>query len=277
MDMYAVILTILLCLIIQDKVQKEYIHKTLFTQKSSPENIMREKERDTYFATLIHDIKTPAFAQIRTIKMLLDGSFGALNSEQQQILNDVLNSEKYMTDIVSNILTAYKCDCAELKLNKQIFDISDTVNTVYESVKYLAEERNQILQINYKCSCLSAYGDKLQLTRVITNLISNAIRYGHKNSTIVVDLINLDGNVSFSVKNNGKPIGKDKLNCIFDKFTGGMTHYNSASTGLGLYLSKKIIQMHGGKIYAKSNNGINEFGFTINTQKFLKEKITLAN
>ncbi|MBR6098445.1 HAMP domain-containing histidine kinase [bacterium] len=274
--MYFVILVILLCLLLQVRVFGKFEHNNKLLPENFSLNILSKKEQDTYFATLIHDLKTPAFAQIRTLKMLLDGSFGTLNPEQHQILKEILGSEKYMADIVSDILTAYKCDNSALRLNKQVFDISDTLNTIYESVKYLAQERNQTLQINYRCSSLDAYGDKLQLTRVMTNLISNAVKYGNPNSIITVDLTNTDGDISFTVKNYGADINKEKLKKIFDKFTGGMSHYNSASTGLGLYLSKKIIQMHGGQIYAKSSDGINEFGFQLNCRKFIKEKVTSA-
>lgn len=263
--MYFVILTLLLCLLFQSRVIEKY------KSGKSGENFLldlynnKKKNRDTYFATLIHDLKTPAFAQIRTIKMLLDGNFGTLNPDQYQILKETLSSEKYMADIVTNILTAYKCDCSELKLHKQIFDISDVLNTIYESIKGLAEERNQVIQINYKCSSLYAFGDKLQITRVMTNLISNAIKYGNPCSEIVIDLVNDNRNVTFKVENKAQPIPKEKLKRIFDKFTGGMGHYNSAGTGLGLYLSKRIIKMHGGEIFAKSfDDGTCVFGFILN-------------
>ena len=261
--MYFIILTLLLCMLFQSKVIEKY--KSGKPNEHFLFNPCNKKNRDTYFATLIHDLKTPAFAQIRTIKMLLDGNFGSLNPDQYQILKETLHSEKYMADIVTNILTAYKCDCSELILQKQTFDIADVLNTIYESIKGLAEDKNQIIQINYKCSNLYAFGDKLQLTRVMTNLISNAIKYGNPYSEIIIDLINDNRNVTFKVENKAQPIPKEKLKRIFDKFTGGMGHYNSAGTGLGLYLSKRIIQMHGGKIFAKSfDDGTCVFGFMLN-------------
>lgn len=264
--MYFVILTLLLCLLLQNRVIENY--KSGESNKNFLLDLYNKKNRDTYFATLIHDLKTPAFAQIRSIKMLMDGTFGTLNPDQYQILKETLSSEKYMADIVTNILTAYKCDCSELKLHKQVFDIAEVLNTIYESVKGLAEDKNQVIQINYKCSNLYAFGDKLQLTRVMTNLISNAIRYGDAESTIIIELINNGHNIRFTVENKGQPIPKEKLKRIFDRFTGGMAHYNSAGTGLGLYLSKRIIKMHGGEIFAQSfDNGTNIFGFELKITK----------
>lgn len=270
--MYFVILTLLLCMLLQSRVIEKY--------KSGEPNrnfvldlYNNKKNQDTYFATLIHDLKTPASAQIRSIKMLMDGTFGTLNPDQYQILKETLASEKYMADIVSNILTAYKCDCSELKLRKQVFDIASALNMIYESVKGLAEDRNQVLQVNYKCSSLYAFGDELQLTRVMTNLISNAIKYGDTNSVIIINLMNDSNNIRFTVENKAQPIPKEKLKRIFDKFTGGMSHYNSAGTGLGLYLSKRIIKMHGGEIFAQSfDNGVCIFGFELKIAKQISVK-----
>lgn len=260
--MYFVILVLLLCLLLQSRVIEKY--KSGQPNKNLIFSFLNKRNQETYFATLIHDLKTPLFAHIRTIKMLLNGTFGSLTPEQCQILKEILASENYMADIVTNILTAYKCDCSELKLFKQTFDIAGVLNTIYESVKSLAQERNQVLQINYKCSSLYSYADKLQITRVMTNLISNAIKYGNPDSVIIVDLINDNNTVIFKVENRGQPIPKEKLKKIFDKFTGGMSHYNSAGTGLGLYLSKKIIQMHGGEIFAQSlDDGTCTFGFML--------------
>lgn len=226
-----------------------------------------EKEKETYFATLVHDLKTPANAQIRTLKMLLDGYFGILNSEQAQIIKETLNSEKYMAEIVSDILTAYKCDNSNFKLKLSTFDLPDELNEIYKIMKTLADEKQQQIIINYNCSQLYISADKLQISRVISNLISNAIKYGFSKSVIKIDL-NINSSIAeFTVENQGYPIHKEKLSKIFEKFSGNKsTCYNSASTGLGLYLSKKIIDLHGGKIFAKSDkSGKIVFGFRLKT------------
>ena len=227
-------------------------------------NLNKDNDRETYFATLVHDLKTPAFAQIRTMDLLLKGYFGKLNDTQTQVIKETLASEKYMADIVTNILTTYKCEENKLKLEISCFDAADVLNGIYNSIKSLAEENNQILNINYHCSNLFCVGDKLQISRVMNNLISNAIKYGFKDSIINVNLNINDYQLEFNVENQGHPIPKSKLDKIFEKYTGGMAHYNSASTGLGLYLSKRIIELHNGKIYAKSsNNGKCVFGFVL--------------
>jgi len=294
--MYLVVVTLLLVsLIIQNITIKKYknsAYNTIFRGKVNPFDwlcfwvnnlrdcafLVDKKNKETYMATLIHDLKTPNSAQIRILNMLLSGYFGELTAEQKEILKEALLSEKYISEIVSNILTAYKCDCGELKLKKQFFDIAGTLNEVYKSLNFLAEERNQKININYHCSKLIYYGDKLQITRVITNLLSNAIKYGFRGSLINVDIFVNSKKINFTVENETTPIPDEKIRHIFDKFTAGMTHYNSASTGLGLYLSKRIIEMHGGRIFAKcTSDGLCTFGFVLRANSSDKEFQLIKN
>lgn len=225
---------------------------------------IQNDDRETFFATLIHDLKTPAFAQIRTMDLLLKGYFGNLTPIQTEIIKETLASEKYMAELVSNILTSYKCREKNLKLHIVCFDVAEVLDNIYHSVKSLADANNQTVNINYHCTNLFCCADKLQITRVMTNFISNAIKYGFKNSPINVNLDMSNEELDFNVENFSQPIPEEKLSKIYEKFTGGLSHYNSAGTGLGLYLSKQIIELHKGQVYAKSfENGLCIFGFKL--------------
>lgn len=300
--MFFIILILSICLITQSFIFRIYKKrvgipiKKYYSQKnvnawnflvnkhfSKPET---EKQKSAYLATLIHDLKSPTFAQIRTLKLLLSGAFGTLSKEQNEIIKETLNSENYLAEIVSNILTAYRCENNELQLYFCTFDFIEQVNRVCTDLKPLSNEKSQKINISTNCNLIHISADKLQLTRVINNLISNAIRYGFKNSTINITIKNDNKNLEFSVENKSIPIPSEKLSTIFKKYSNnGMGHYNSASTGLGLYLSKQIIEMHEGKIFAKSTeNGMCTFGFTLDKSvickpdnKDNKEKIMYYN
>lgn len=265
MGMYLFLLTIMLTgLFLKAKILK---HNNLFYKNNKDNNMpvkASNEDRETYFATLIHDLKTPAFAQIRTMDLLLKGYFGNLTSTQKEIIKETLASEKYMAELVSNILTSYKCREKSLKLQISCFDVTEVLDNIYCSVKSLADANNQTISINYHCTNLFCCADKLQITRVMTNFVSNAIKYGFKNSLINVNLDINSEELDFNVENYSQPIPEEKLSKIYEKFTGGLSHYNSASTGLGLYLSKQIIELHNGKVYAKSfENGRCVFGFKL--------------
>ena len=107
--------------------------------------------------------------------------------------------------------------------------------------------------------------DKLQIKRAVMNLLGNAITYGFEQTDIVVNITEKDNFIIFNVINRGYHITDEKIKEIFEKYkTNENAKFNKASTGLGLYLSKKIINSHNGEIYAKSDkSNICTFGFKI--------------
>ena len=244
---------------------QKILYKLMEFQSGIYQNQIKKNNREMFFATLVHDLKTPANAQIHSIELLLAGKFGNLNDSQRQILKETLYSEKYMSEIISNILTSYKYDYDKVKLDKSVFNIVKLTNDVCNTLAQLAAEQNlNISLLNYEKQ-IDIFADKLKIQRVITNLISNAIKYSKKNSEIKITLEATDGNINFSVINKSFYIPKYKLAKVFDKFSGYKeSGLNSASTGLGLYLSKKIIELHGGRIYAESfTEGTCIFGFNL--------------
>jgi len=240
------------------------------------ENSIEEK-RKTFIASLIHDLKTPNIAQIRAIDLLLNKNFGELSNEQQEIIFQIKNSCKYMNRLIFTILDTYSYENGEKKLIYEKFNIKELTENVLNEISYLAQEKRQkiVVSSNMKRGILMA--DKLQLKRVITNLIANAITYGQKNSEIKIKLREEEQNIKFEIENIGKYYTKKEISEIFKKYKTAKSQYQKTSTGLGLYLSKKIISKHKGKIFAKSReNCLCTFGFNIpkNIEKEIKDKIT---
>ena len=112
----------------------------------------------------------------------------------------------------------------------------------------------------------------------IEELFTKLIFVGTKVFVAISDIFVNSEQINFTVENETTPIPDEKIMHIFDKFTAGMTHYNSASTGLGLYLSKRIIEMHGGKIFAQcSPKGLCTFGFVLKANSSDKEFQLIKN
>lgn len=231
-----------------------------------------EQQRDTFVATLTHDLKTPTRAQLMVMDILLNGSLGPLNEEQKDMILQAKNSNVYMANMISTILTTYKSESSELKLDITNFDFVEAVNDTCKELASLADTRNQniILKSNIKDKYIT--GDELQIKRVVTNLISNAILHGYEKTPVEIELNEKRNNIVFSVKNNSKYIPPERINEIFEKYSSAKySKSNKASTGLGLYLSKKIVKMHHGSIYANSwKNETCKFGFSI-PKKFSKK------
>ncbi len=179
---------------------------------------------------------------------------------------------QYMIDLISKIIDTYKSDNGELQIEPEIVKISKLLDSVINETKLLLIGNEQELKIVNDTNIDSLIADKLQIKRVIMNFLTNAILYGEKNSTIELQLLSDNKALTINIINKSKYLIEEDLNNIFDKYIAlQASKHNKASTGLGLYLSKKIIDAHNGQIYAKAlQNKKYLFGFSIP----IKNKIT---
>lgn len=245
------------------------------------EKIDKEKEieanKETFIANLAHDLKSPTYAQINTLNLLSKGTFGALSSQQQEMIELTKQSCTYLADLISTILDTYRFHNGKITLNPENINLNQIITLTCKDFEKLAREKNQIIRFKTP-NDIFITADKLQLKRVISNILSNAIQYGFPNSTIDVNLNIKNSIIEFSVSNKSKPISNKELTTIFDEFNKtSMSHFNNASTGLGLHLTKQIIEMHKGKMFAYSkDDGTCTFGFTIPTSNFNDNNIKIA-
>lgn len=224
-----------------------------------------EDRKNSFIATLTHDLKTPTIAQIRALDLFLNEAFGAISEEQKLMLEQIKHSCQYMYDLIFTILDTYIYDNGLTKINPVKFNMQDLINETIRGLSNLLSERNQNLRINVDLVSSNIVADKLQLKRVIINLFSNAITHGFKNSEIEVFVGENDENMKFEIKNKSEYIAEGQMKEIFEKYKHKENSKSmKTSTGLGLYLSKQIIDAHNGRMYAHSDEDQNcVFGFEI--------------
>lgn len=224
-----------------------------------------ESQKETLVATLTHDLKTPTNAQMTAMKILLSESLGSLNDDQKEMLQQTLNSNIYMSNMISTILATYKAESREKKLKYSEFDFFELVNSTCKEISNLAMTKNQNLILKSEMKDTKVFADELQIKRAFMNLVSNAITYGYENTDIEIKIEDKDEVTMCNVTNKSRYIPAEKLKEMFEKFkTSAGAKFNKASTGLGLFLSKKIINAHNGEIHANSTEDeICTFGFSI--------------
>ena len=229
------------------------------------------KIKENFIVSLVHDLKSPLNAEINILNALLKEEYGKMNDEQKEMLKLLLESCEYLTNLIKNVLDGYRCKNFVMKSEK--LNLLDLIKTVCKGNEYLAGNKGQKIVLNFSGENFNIYGDKLQIERVIFNLFSNAVTYGLKNSIISVDIGQKNNGIHFSISNKSGKIDKKDLKNLFKQFeVGENSKYNPLSTGLGLYVSKKIINSHHGKIYAKLNkDNIYTVGFYL---PCAKKKIT---
>ncbi len=233
-----------------------------------------DKLRDDFIATLTHDLRTPLLAAIQTLKFFLDGALGELTEQQKLLLSTMYKSNEDLLGLVNALLEVYKYDADKLVLTKTNFNIADLVNQVYNELLPLAQSKKIDFTVETELTDTEINADRSELRRVICNLCGNAINYTQEGGKVTVTLKAEENDLIFSVADNGSGIPQEDIPNMFQRFSQGTTKKRSTGTGLGLYLSRQIIESHGGKIWLESilNKG-SEFSFLLTDVVLQKSKI----
>lgn len=210
--------------------------------------------RDDFIATLTHDLRTPLLAGIQALEFLLNGTLGEISEKQKQILSTMKGSNQDMLGLVNALLEVYKYEAGQLNLAKTEFLINDLANACYNEVLPLANAKKiELLTDINSTENIKIYADKTELRRVIINLLGNAINHTFENGKITISTSLQKNDCILSVTDTGIGIPRADIPKLFKRFSQGTSDKRSASTGLGLYLSRQIIEAHKGKIWLESD------------------------
>ena len=222
------------------------------------------EQRETYVATLTHDLKTPTIAQIKALDLLLNNHMGPLNNEQKELLTLTKDSCNFMYEMLSTLLSTYKYENGDYTLNCEKCNIISLAEESINELEAMLKEKNVIIHINTEGSQFNTECDRMQIKRVLTNILGNAISYAYDNAQIDVTIKQGENGIGFEAKNESAYINIETMNNLFKKYVSHAAKFNKVGVGLGLYLSKQIIDAHGGEIYAKSyEDNHNIFGFIL--------------
>ena len=234
-----------------------------------------ERLRDDFIATLTHDLRTPLLAAIQTLQFFLDGTLGVVEEKQRMLLDTMKKSNEDMLGLVNALLEVYKYESGKLNLCKTTFSLKQFLQDCIAQVNALAEKKNIDITLKYEdCEDAEITADRNELRRVVLNLCGNALNHTNQGGAIEIETLNKDGDLILNVKDNGTGIPKEDLKKLFKRFSQGTSQKRSAGTGLGLYLSRQIVEAHGGKIWAESKVGKGSvFSFLIPESLKLKEAV----
>ena len=210
-----------------------------------------ESLKEDFIATLTHDLKVPIVAESNIINFFLQGKFGEINEKQKFALEGMKKSNNELVDLVQIILDTYKVKETGIKLYKENFMLNDFINNIIIETQPIAAQSGIKINFNPKNN-IKIYADKLQLNRVIKNLISNAIIHSASSKTIDLNTGEIPGFVTISVTDYGQGISKEEIPLIFNKYYSSTKKFRKIGTGLGLYLSQEIINSHNGEINVSS-------------------------
>ena len=220
--------------------------------ENKTEEIKREEQRENFIEMLTHDLKTPVRAEKRALELLYDGSFGELNSNQKDIIKEILNSSRYMMRMTDNILARYKLESENYALHLTTNSLKQTLQNCIDEVLYLFEEGQQTLKVNIDLDNDVFEYDEKEISLVLTNLIVNASEYSPKNALINVNIKKEGQNIVISIKDNGPGISKKEQVNIFKEHSSKETRFKKVGSGFGLFIVKNIIEAHNGSVWIES-------------------------
>ena len=208
--------------------------------------------KNGFIETLTHDIKTPILAQMRVLELLIEEHFGQISDEQSEILKLTLDSCQYMYEMVSTLISTYKYDNEDFRLNYSYFNIAGMIKSSLESIKcILAKENIKAIVINkLKTPLINA--DAIRIQKVINTLIANSVNIASKNTILKIIMKENRDDTEILIESHGAYINSERIKKMFDMYTYNTEKYNKIGSGIGLYLVRKIVEKHNGKVIAKS-------------------------
>ncbi len=245
--------------------------------------VLKKKDeiKTRFLAFAAHNLRTPATALRWSLNDFLKNEYGHLTKEQQTSIQELYSVSLNMLNIIEDFLDISKLELQKFEIGLKPVSLKDfkkEILEVIEEFRPLAKEHDvaisNLFDINEDARI---HIDLSQIVRVIENLIENAINYTLSKGTILIDISNNKENISFSIKDTGIGIPKAEHPMIFGEFfrSSNAKRHKSTGSGIGLYLARKIIEAHGGKIkFISEENVGSTFSFTLPMIKESEREVT---
>jgi signal transduction histidine kinase len=213
-----------------------------------------------------HELRTPLNAVIGFSEVLLERMFGDVSDKQEEYLQDILASGRHLLSLINDILDLSKIEAGRTELELTDFHLPQAIDNAVTLVRERATRRGITLEVAVDGRLGALRGDERKMKQVLLNLLSNAIKFTPEGGRVEIRAAAADGMVEMSVSDTGVGIAPEDQEAVFEEFrqVGGDSAKKHEGTGLGLTLSRKFVELHGGKIWVKSQVGQgSSFTFTL--------------
>jgi len=227
--------------------------------------------KSAFLANMSHELRTPLNSIIGFAEILKDRMFGELNERQEKYLTHILTSGRHLLQLINNILDLSKVEAGKMKLNLEAFSVNRVIDEVQTIIKTLAYKKNIEIQM-LLCPEVIMYGDISKFKQILYNLLSNAIKFTPEKGIVTITTQEVAAGAVFDGGAGAKPFvtdGKSLLVSVLDTGIGIMEEEQEKiflefeqtdqtrargyeGTGLGLALTRKLVQLHGGQIWVRS-------------------------
>ena len=223
------------------------------------------RHKSEFLANMSHELRTPLNAILGFSQVLEKQLFGELNEKQQEYVEDILSSGNHLLSLINDVLDLSKVEAGQIELEVAAFSLREAVERGVVMVRERASKNGVALAAEVAPEVQVVSGDERRIRQILFNLLSNAVKFTPAGGRIDVSAARVDGEIQVAVADTGAGIAPEDLGRIFEEFQQtDAGAQQQEGTGLGLALSKRLVELHGGRIWVESEVGVGStFVFTL--------------
>jgi signal transduction histidine kinase len=213
--------------------------------------------KSVFLANMSHELRTPLNAVIGFSEFLIDEKAGPLNAKQKEYLGDVLNSGRHLLQLINDVLDLSKIEAGKMEVRAERFPIRRAVDEVCTAIAQTAAAKGIAIRRDISGAPSEVTLDRQKFIQVLYNLISNAVKFSNDGEEVSVTATQRDGALRISVRDRGIGIRSEDLEKLFVEFQqlDSSAARRFEGTGLGLALTRKLVEVQGGGISVESERG----------------------
>ena len=234
-------------------------------EDKSRELEIASRHKSQFLANMSHELRTPLNAILGYTELVLDNIYGEVPEKIQEVMERVEKSGRHLLGLINDVLDLSKIEAGQLTLSLNDYSMKEIVQTVFTAVESLAAEKKLALKVTVPPDLPPGKGDERRISQVLLNLVGNAIKFTEVGE-VRVQATASDGAFLISVSDTGPGISEADQQKIFEEFqqADSSSTRKKGGTGLGLSIAKRIIELHGGRMWVESSPGEGStFWFTV--------------
>jgi PAS domain S-box-containing protein len=260
---------------IEERLQAIQTQYTRELELRNQEVEVANRHKSEFLANMSHELRTPLHTVIGFSELLAEESQGPLNDSQKRFIGHIHKDAQHLLALINDILDLSKIEAGKVQLRRDAVDIAVILDDALASIQPRGIEKSVAIETNIE-SPVIVEGDRIRLKQILYNLLSNAVKFTPANGRVQVEMGTAEGYARISVRDTGVGIPLEEQESVFEKFhqVGGVAGGAREGTGLGLPISRRLVEEHGGRIWLESEPGLGScFTFTI-PLKAANEKTT---
>ena len=225
---------------------------------------LASEHKSQFLANMSHELRTPLNAIIGFSEVLHEQMFGELNERQLAYVKDVLEAGRHLLSLINDVLDLAKIEAGRMELELSEVALPDVLRSAVSMHSERASRGGIELGLSTAPDEITVTADERRVRQVVFNLLSNAVKFTPADGRIDISARTTDGHVEVAVADTGPGIAAEELETIFEQFEQASDGKQAEGTGLGLPLSRKLVELHGGRLWVESEPGRGStFRFTL--------------